>query len=284
MESVCVGIVTYNPTIELLKKSVDILKMQTNKIIIVDNHSSNIEEIKELDQEHIVLIELDENFGIAYALNYIMDIAEKQGYDYVLSLDQDTVVAKDYIEKIMCFDWDEDIAIVCPSVFDRYRGVQDISGKAISCVQDSSISYVDQCITSGAVTKVKAWKAIDKYDEILFIDNVDFDFCQRLRKNGYRIAKNSSVEINHAIGDGKVYKFFLGEISVHNHNAFRKYYISRNKIYTDYKIHNRIRIKSFASNAKLLIKTILFEDKKYEKTKAIIRGTKDGIKLVRGVK
>ena len=48
MNEVIAGIVTYNPDINRLCKNLDAIKNQVSCIVIVDNASINIEEIKNL--------------------------------------------------------------------------------------------------------------------------------------------------------------------------------------------------------------------------------------------
>ena len=90
-------IVTFNPDIEVLKSNVDAIAKQVDVLVIVDNGSNNLNEIETLDVENIIA--LGENKGIAYALNTGMEFLEERNMDWVLTLDQDSVVPQDLIEK-----------------------------------------------------------------------------------------------------------------------------------------------------------------------------------------
>lgn len=86
------GIVTYNPDIEKLKKNISRIAGQVCKLVIADNGSKNIEDIKRLAAafENVSVILNYENFGIARALNQIMKWSSNNGGDWTITLDQDS--------------------------------------------------------------------------------------------------------------------------------------------------------------------------------------------------
>jgi len=282
VNNICVGIITFNPDLKILEQNVEKLECQVNKIIIVDNCSNNFIKIKRMicKYKKIDIIENSDNYGIAVALNVIMKNAKRNGYLWVLTLDQDSMVEEDFISKFKYLKVPDNVAIMCPYIFDRNRRTIDSGmGKCKEKTEDGYV-FVNKCITSGAITQVNIWEEVGQYDERLFIDYVDFDFCQRVRKQGYRILCIEEAKLSHSIGSGKVFKFLWWKVEVLNHSATRKYFISRNRIYCDYKYHNAIGV-SIASNVKLFIKTLLFEKEKFNKCSAIVKGTFDGIKMIR---
>ena len=68
---IAAGIVLYNPDIDRLKKNLEAIAPQVEKVFLVDNHSDHIENIKKLLEQFPVceLIENEKNAGIATALN-----------------------------------------------------------------------------------------------------------------------------------------------------------------------------------------------------------------------
>ena len=92
-----VVIVTFQPDIERVVGNVRELRRQGFYVVIVDNFSDSIAEIRErsgCDK----LVELPENKGIAAALNAGMRAAVENGAQWTLSLDQDTMVAENLLE------------------------------------------------------------------------------------------------------------------------------------------------------------------------------------------
>jgi GT2 family glycosyltransferase len=60
--------------------------------------------------------------------------------------------------------------------------------------------YVDFCITSASCTNLNAWKNVGGFDEWLFIDLVDNDFCKRIIVSGYKILRINSLVLDQEFG------------------------------------------------------------------------------------
>ena len=267
------GIVTYNPDISLLKSCIQALVAACEQVVIIDNGSSNVRELADITSNDIRIIENRANLGIAKALNQMFETARKDGFEWVLTLDQDTIVPSSLLNEAEELLKRNDIAVVCPRIHDV------ISGEIWPQINDfTQTIYVDRCITSGSVNSVRAWETIGGFDEYLFIDEVDHDFCYRLSKNGYKICLLRNVVIDHKIGETQVRKLFGKKIFVRNHSAFRKYYICRNILYMSRKYYGRIRLNAMVHVLAFTGKTALFEKNKGEQISACFRGIRDGIR------
>ena len=86
MNSVAAIIITYNVENDF-RLRINKLKGKVDEIIVVDNGSTNetINMLKALEDE-ITVIYLNENKGIASALNKGIDYSIKKGYQWVLKL------------------------------------------------------------------------------------------------------------------------------------------------------------------------------------------------------
>ena len=71
---------------------------------------------------------------------------------------------------------------------------------------------------------------IGYFDETLFIDGVDFDYCIRIRKNKFKIAQVNSALLMHHLGDMREKSLFGWTVYPTYHNHIRRYYIVRNKL------------------------------------------------------
>ena len=65
----------------------------------------------------------------------------------------------------------------------------------------SGVVEADYIIFSGMVCRVAVLKELGGFDERLFLDNVDIDFCFRARRAGYRILGTADCQLDHRIGD-----------------------------------------------------------------------------------
>ena len=270
MLRICVGIVTYNPNLELLKKNVDSIINQVENVYIVDNGSKNFRSIKKnLISQKIFFIENDSNLGIAVALNQLCKKTLENNYDYILTLDQDSICPPNLISQLIQYASD-DVAVIAPDIV--YKNNEHFTDNIAT-----GIEQVDWVITSASLTNLKIWKKIGGFDERLFIDGVDRDFGIRATKNGYKILKCFDVKLLHELGKLECRKKFGRTIYVTHHSPIRKYYMARNAIYLDNKFNMRYsKIYIF----KLIIKTLLYEDKKLKKMSSIIKGIRDGKRMI----
>lgn len=275
MNAVVAGIVTYNPDLIRLKDNISAVELQVERVIVVDNGSTNIGAIDNLCKEHKAeLLCNSENLGIAKALNQLFEYTRSIfGEDsYILTLDQDSVVYPDIIELYSKYvDFDR-VASITSLREDRNYSATDYSNQ-------TEYSYASKCITSGNLVKLSAWEKIGGFDERLFIDMVDSEFCYRLRLSGYNILQINKVEFVHELGDAFIVKFLGKKRTILNHSAFRKYYIFRNTIY----LLRKYRIARKDYNCLELIKALFciwfFEKDKLKKTKRSFMGIIDGFRM-----
>lgn len=266
------GIVLYNPDIPRLKENINAILPQVKKVVLVDNSSTNIQAIEELaiNKDSLVLIKNDTNKGISHALNQITTFSSEEGGDWVLTLDQDSVVPLDMISLYKEHLTIPNLGILTCRILDRNAGDMN---KSYS--KDKDVEDVNYCITSASLTNVSAVLEVGGYDEGFFIDSVDHDICLRLRKHGYRIVRDNRVVLLHEIGQSRIVHFLGKNQLILNHSPFRHYYIVRNHI---------IMMKKHGQGphylrlvVKHLMLTIIFEDRKASKTVAMLRGLVNGL-------
>ena len=276
---VVAAIVTFNPELDRLRENLRAAAEEAARLLIVDNASENVILIEALLQEFPTaeLIRNATNKGIARALNQAMKWASVQHFSWALLLDQDSVVSKGMVGALSSH-----IAaapgIVCPAIEDR--SAPDSSAKEFIPTE------VDYCITSGSLCSVSAWEQVGGYDEAIFIDFVDFDFCLRLRESHYRIIREPRTILLHEIG--KITRH--GGVTAYHHSAFRSYYMARDMIYYAQK-HRRsaralmVNRRGLAETYVVLIRkaviVALFEEDRPRRVGAIFRGMISGTLALR---
>ena len=292
MGKIAAGVVLYNPDDnERIVKSIKSVLEQVKKVYVFDN--STIEK-KFVFPESVTYMTEHKNMGIAYALNVIMSKAMKEGYEWVITMDQDSVIPKNLIvsyEKYI----DNKIAIICPQVIDSRRSYMKIQ-------KEPEKEFVDFCITSASCTNINAWKNIGKYDNWLFIDLVDNDFCKRLIISGYKILRLNRLVLDQEFGKiipkSKKIQNFWNKIAIllNNDNCgklgYRKfvnpsriYYTCRNIIYVNrkYKKYGKIAYREnyncngfFGFIICFILPSILRAKEKRKVFLAAIKGLRDG--------
>ncbi|MCE2074883.1 glycosyltransferase family 2 protein [Streptococcus thermophilus] len=269
------GIVLFNPDIKRLKENIDAVIIQCTHLYLVDNGSGNVDEVKGLlnqyNQSKISILWNRENQGIAKALNQLTSAAQKEGFDWILTLDQDSVVPSNIVGEFEKYINNSSVGILCPIICDRNKDEE------IKINEDCT--EIDECITSGSLLNIKAWSEIGGFDERMFIDGVDFDICYRLRQRGYKIYCIHSVVLLHELGHIEYHRFLFWKVLVKNHSAFRKYYIARNIIYTAKKRRSTLLVvKGLLQEIKMIGIVIFYEEDKLNKIRCICRGIYDGFK------
>ena len=281
---ICSGIITYNPTLTDVDTCLEALCNQVERVIIVDNASKNVKSLQEIVSKYanVTLVKNSQNIGFAKALTQVFKWAKSQGFNWVLTLNDDSVVPSNMIseyKKILENQGNlvnqknaknSKIAIVCSLLKNRLDGT----------ILHSKC-HEDECITSGSLTSVEAWDKIGGFDEWLEIDGVDFDFSRRLVRAGWKIVECQNVIMEHQIGKARSINLIIKHPIVWNHNANRKYYIARNMQVVDYKMGTYSYAKSLRAVVRDMIFVALWEKNKFAKIRAMIRGFKDGQKKIR---
>lgn len=274
-DKIYAGIVSYNPDIQRISENIFAIHKQVPEVVIFDNGSNNINHLKKLvnNFDNVHLLESSKNIGIAAALNSLMSWGLEHNYLWMLSLDQDSVCSNEFVEKMKPYlSVESNLGIVAPVIVDRNVGI-------VGHNPTSNYAHVKTCITSGCFSNIEAWRVIDGYDESMFIDSVDFDFCYRIRKKGYGVIQVKNVQLLHELGNSKMRKFIFWSIDVTSHSAFRKYYIAKNNVYYPYKNHLWFHfIRGNLRNIWLIMIVLLYESDKNNKIHAIIKGWKDAYK------
>lgn len=275
MNDIITVIVTYNVG-ESFRNNIDKIKEVVSEIIVVDNGSNEqtINMLREIEND-FTLISLGENKGIAYALNKGIECGLEKGCKWILTLDHDSIPKKDMLDKMLevysslSEEEKDNIVMITP---------QHVEEKNSETPNNSlQYEYVLTEITSGALTKAGYYNK-NNYDEKLFIDLVDHDFCLGIYRNGYKIIRVNESILLHNLGESEVKNIFGFKVTPTNHSSIRRYYMSRNRQYIWYKYKNDF--KDWVTKDKIraineIIKIILFEENKLEKLKMIYIGIKD---------
>lgn len=271
-------IVSYHPNLDRLKANVSSLRSQGFEIVVVDN-ASDTPPTSILEPSELIL--LDENKGIATALNVGTREAIARGAEWVLSLDQDTEVA----DNLLC-EYEKrfglaDAGALCPKVIRK--------GEAETAREDAlAVEEVERCPTAGFLVNAKAWEEAGSYDDWMFIDYVDYDMCMKLRLAGYKIYRINTTHIVQELGKLYVNPFFdkLGSLlrnrrlknfaRVYNHSPLRNYYFVRNSKFYMWKYEAYLDLKAEKDHVfRWEVKKLILEPKRFQNMKAIVKGLKD---------
>lgn len=199
------------------------------KIFVVDNSKGNNELLLNKMQNCIYIPNL-KNEGIAKALNTGCLKAKQEDFDWVMTMDQDSSWDSDQLEKfISLLDTTNDSLIKSYAPVHR-NSLRSVAGDIkYKTEQKSNESFIfqDKVMTSGNIINLSAWQEVDGFNEKLFIDEVDHEFCYKLIKKGFKIYEDQTVIMSHTLGHVK--KTILPRPC--KHSGVRLFYIFRNMNY-----------------------------------------------------
>ena len=272
-----------------LNKNIDSYLPYLDKLFVVDNTPNVDLSDKFKKNKKIKYIPLNDNKGIAYALNVGAKEAIKDGADFLLTMDQDSRFKDDSLKKMEDFieKFKKD-NFVGNLIGADYKHLGIVSPFHLTVRTESEtrvgVEFPLEVMTSGNLVNLEAYKKVNGFKDWLFIDCVDFDFCLNLRRHKYQIVQLNYCTLNHDLGDTIKINFLGKTMYADNHSAFRRYYITRNRHYLydmyhkDFPTYCDIEI---GRTKKELFKIWFFEKDKIKKTKAIYMGYRD---YKRGIK
>jgi rhamnosyltransferase len=270
---------------DIISESVKAIIGQVNHLLIVDNHSDAatlkyLDDVRQRYSDKVTVVLNEENRGVAAALNQGLRFAVQNGYEWALTLDQDSEAETSMVRRMLeaCDRYaDRDrVGIIAPqSLF-----VSD--GKCTDFPDDGTLTQraveVDLTHTSGNLVRLAVLGKVGLFREDLFVDQVDYEFCFRLRRAGLKIVVVTSALMRHRPGDLRSVRFLHKRVFCSNYSAVRRYYIARNGIL----ISKQNRNWSFLRRHSLLVvkevaKVLLYEDHKWAKLRLTLLGVKDGV-------
>ena len=273
MSSVCVGFVLYNPDFNAFSASLGTVSGKVARVYIADNSlSPSLSEEVLSAYGNVTYIANNGNLGIAKALNQISKAALDDGFEFLLTLDQDSVFPSDLIhESLSVFDSDAKVAMVGPTV--RFWPDFELEDNRPKVVEAPCL------ITSGSVMRLSAWQTIGGFKDYLFIDAVDWEISYNMRVHGFRLVVLGNVVMEHNLGNGGSVRHFCGkEFWVMNESYVRYYYSVRNclEVARLYRKSLPAESRSVMGNLRrLLFGMVMWEPDKWRKSVSSVRGLLD---------
>jgi len=270
-------VVTYNPIFDDLLRNIDSYLNQVNYLIIWQNSKLTDLELKKIytkSPKSIIILGTGENVGIGIALNESIKWSIDHGCDYVLTLDQDSHFKEGMLNRYKCLIQQTDY----PGV-----GIYGVNpnnwNHQLYDTKEPTIEVADT-ITSGSIFPVSVFIQYGFFDEELFIDAVDYEFCYRLKSKGVKTIVFTSIILEHEVGEA--HKTWIG-FKTDNYSAFRTYFIVRNHIaiwkrYPSIFPYNYKYVLIKTHILSRILKIILAEKDKLNKLKSIKNGLIDGLK------
>lgn len=288
------AVVTFHPDTDWPTR-LDAVLREHPRVTVVDNSTNSSAQAfvakTAASRRRCQLRQLPDNPGIGAALNHAFSALTTEGHDVAVAYDQDSSPAPGFSAALSATaaaipgaavigaNWTDPrhpgrpARFLRPSLpfglcFSRTPAICDLSG--LLCV-----------ITSGSRFDLRIWTTLGGFDEGLFLDLVDTDFCLRARAAGHVIAASAAARLEHHRGEKETVRLLGYDFHPAFTPPFRLRCLSRNRIL----IFRRRRLRPLAwtlydtlYGVKLAADALLLEDQKLARIGAMLRGTWDGLR------
>jgi rhamnosyltransferase len=282
---VCAVVVAFFPDADFEARLREIIP-QVNALVVVDNTPVSVckQRLKTLTEHagYVQIIENHANVGVAEALNQGLERAEQLGCKWLLTLDQDTQCYPGMVGTLISVYevCEPKPAVIGSNYYNPNNNRPEVN-------PDGGGQYLERItvITSGSLVDAKLAHALGGFREDYFIDQVDHEFCLRMRSHGYRVVICRKPVMSHSVGaTGGVWVPFLGTLP--NHPPLRKYYIARNTLATLSAYWRKEPEWCLRRLIRLLLGLLLMatlEGDRLAKIRAFAAGIMDGVRQRMGV-
>lgn len=227
------AVILYNPEDDVLQNIYSYLPF-IDKLYVIDNTENKISSLAAgISGEYKVQVIHDgKNEGIAKRLNEACRLALEEGCNWLLTMDQDSRFEGNSLSDYL----------LCAGSF-LYKDTTAMFGVEYTKPSDeTNCTPVEttHLITSGSILNLTLFDAVGRFDEALFIDEVDLEYCYRAVTKGFKIVKFSNIFLTHHLGRMSYHKS-LKNLAVTPrilHSPVRLYYMVRNYLYVAKKYKN----------------------------------------------
>ncbi|MDR3543889.1 MAG: glycosyltransferase family 2 protein [Desulfosporosinus sp.] len=217
-------------------------------VLIVDNASDNqsMSVLQKIENDRITVVSSGKNGGFAYGNNYAIDIASKRGYDFVLLLNNDTLVDADFLNKLVAANVDVACDMKVGMLTSRIMFYPDTEkvwyagGKVdwnnLRAIQEGyNYEHSDHHSKNKTVTfasgccmliSKEVIKNVGKLPEDYFMYYEDLDYCVQVTDAGYGILYVTDSIMYHCVSSssgGQESPFVVEWTARSRRKFFRKY-------------------------------------------------------------
>lgn len=283
-------VVTYGADEEVLE-NLKTLVAECARVLVVDNGSPAAIMAAMAALPGVTVLPQRENIGLAAALNAGLEYAANLGCEWVVTFDQDSRPEPGMVAAMVATQRRHPrAAVIGPRIHEeesdpaRYRWVTRHEAvpflfRRVPCT-GADLPAVTMMVTSGSMVEVAAWRELGGFDGALFIDYIDTDFCLRAIRAGRTVAVAGQAVLRHRLGARQTRRVLGRDFRPTHHAAFRHFYMARNRVRM-WRRHAWAVPHWAAFDLSFALynytRVLLFEEQRWEKVKAIARGTWHGI-------
>lgn len=209
-------VVAYLPQADRLAALIERLRPDVAGLLVIDNGQTIDPQAAPWNRmEGVTWYRAPHNLGMGAALEVARGRVLAEGFDFLLSFDQDSLPPLGYVPQLLGIwgrEADATWAALGAAVLDEATGerlpVTRVDGQgalvASGALAPGPAVAVDHVITSGCLVAAPALAAVGPFRADWFIDLVDTEWCWRARHRGLAVLQTGEVAMAHTIGQAGV--------------------------------------------------------------------------------
>lgn len=271
-------VVLYNPYEKEYQNILSYGSLVDHLLILDNSENNHHEEVNRVTKQLDVsseYIQFKKNIGLSKALNYGIKKIRHKKCDWVLIMDADSSLNSNIIDiytEYINNNSVNKVALLAPVHITDRKKVDFFNGS----------HEIEWSMTSGCLFNLEIFSDLGGFNESLFIDGLDIDYCYHAREKGYKIIQCGMAKLNHVPAETQNISFMGIEILRYGKASSFRYYLQAESI-----IWNLFRYGKKKELVRYLSKwfkvIFLFESKK-EYISEMKKGTAEGFKLWKNYK
>ncbi|KVP38695.1 glycosyltransferase family 2 protein [Burkholderia ubonensis] len=232
-------VILYHPTDAQLA-SLDALRRASDALLVVDNSPQPDARAREAcARDGIALLHHGNRGGIAGAFNAGLAALFRERVDAVALFDQDSTAPDAYFPAMrdVCAGLAPRAFLAGPRIFDENArsflpelSTNGITLRRLNIEPGAAMQRCAFLISSGCVVSRDAYDTLGPFDETLFIDHVDTEYCLRALARNVPLYVVPSLVLTHRIGAKRRHALGPFAMTSMNHPWQRRYYSARNAV------------------------------------------------------
>jgi GT2 family glycosyltransferase len=269
---------------------IEYTREEAESIVDIDDAiDSKSEVLSGISGRRLILIQCEKNFGFPDGNNIGIRFALKTADDYVLLLNNDTVVDKNFLsELVSAAETDKQIGVVGPKIYKYYASetIQSTGARinlwtgrvtslnwdktdgALGPIGENELLPVDYVFGACFLVKRKVIDEVGGLDPVFFLYGEEVDWCMRIGKAGYKIVCNLNSKIWHK-----------GMASTSKAKLFSQYYLERGRMIYMRKYARTLQFLSFLLFWPPYYTAFLIKNRRISDIPYFIEGFVDGLFL-----
>ena len=238
-------VVVYHPETEEVFKNIRSYAGVVDMLLLWRNSPEELVVPEDLASKVILVGECQNNY-IAKPLNYALEWCSRNGFEYLLTMDQDSewVNAGHFVSRALACA-EKDIAMFSPYVIGQYE-------------KPKADYDAESVITSGSLVNVSIANKLGGFREDYKIYWVDGEFCYWARHNGYKIRVFSDCSLLQKFG--RQTKTLFG-FTTSNYSPIVYYFLIRNMLWMRREFPKGLSIKTILYTLMYNVRGILLGEK-----------------------